>query len=198
MSGYQDKNLQDALISRSHDNGFEYPLRVLLYSHDSVGLGHLRRNLAIAGEIATTFPNSSILIVTGSPCATQFKLPANTDLVKIPSITKDRQGRYVHRNFSGSLDKILEFRTVTTGDKDSLAVTLENTGTEPLTVEEVILPLEEMLKNVAIAYDREVEMKVSRLTSLLEPMMILIMGAVVGFIAMSIVLPIFKMSSIVK
>ena len=47
-------------------NGFDFPLRVLLYSHDSVGLGHLRRNLAIAGEIAATFPNSSVLVVTGS------------------------------------------------------------------------------------------------------------------------------------
>jgi len=111
MSGYQDKKLHDALFSQSRRNGFEYPLRVLLYSHDSVGLGHLRRNLAIAGEISATFPNSSILIVTGSPCATQFKLPANTDLVKIPSISKDRKGRYVHRNFSGSLEKILEFRS---------------------------------------------------------------------------------------
>ena len=110
MSGYQDQKFHNAVYSRTQ-HGFEYPLRVLLYSHDSVGLGHLRRNLAIAGEISTTFPNSSILIVTGSPCATQFKLPANTDVVKIPSITKDRQGRYIHRNFSGSLDKILEFRS---------------------------------------------------------------------------------------
>jgi predicted glycosyltransferase len=92
-------------------DGFDFPLRVLLYSHDSVGLGHLRRNLAIAGEIAATFPNSSMLVVTGSPCATQFQLPDNTDLVKIPSISKDEQGRYVSRNFSGPLVNALNFRS---------------------------------------------------------------------------------------
>ena len=111
MSGYQDNKLHSPLNSPPEPDGFDYPLRVLLYSHDSVGLGHLRRNLAIAGEIADTFPNSNILIVTGSPCATQFQLPPNTDLIKIPTISKDRKGRYVVHNSSGSLDHILKFRS---------------------------------------------------------------------------------------
>ncbi len=111
MFDFQDAVLQAPVDSLLQADGFDYPLRVLLYSHDSVGLGHLRRNLAIAGEIATTFPNSSILIVTGSPCATQFQLPANTDLIKIPSISKNRQGQYVTSNFSGSLEKTVKFRS---------------------------------------------------------------------------------------
>lgn len=111
MSGYQDSSLRIPLFSRTNQNAYEYPLRVLLYSHDSVGLGHLRRNLAIASEIAATFPNSSIMIVTGSPCATQFQLPANTDLVKIPSISKDKQGEYITLNLSGSLKETLRFRS---------------------------------------------------------------------------------------
>ena len=88
----------------------EFPLRVLLYSHDSVGLGHLRRNLAIATRIISAFPKASILILTGSPCATQFKLPANTDLIKIPSITKDKSGYYVPIDRSGSLKDTLALR----------------------------------------------------------------------------------------
>lgn len=89
----------------------DYPLRVLLYSHDSVGLGHLRRNLAIAKAISLSFPNSNNLIVTGSPCATQFRLPANTDMIKIPSISKDAEGRYVPRDLSVSLEETVAFRS---------------------------------------------------------------------------------------
>jgi predicted glycosyltransferase len=46
-----------------HDDG----LRVMLYSHDSVGFGQLRRNLAIAGAITRSFSGASTMIVTGSP-----------------------------------------------------------------------------------------------------------------------------------
>jgi general secretion pathway protein F len=55
--------------------------------------------------------------------------------------------------------------------------------------------LEEMLENVADAYDAEVETKVQVLTSLLEPLMIVIMGGAVGFIAFSILMPLISMSS---
>lgn len=111
MPGDQIKQIRAGARSRLNRSGFDYPLKVFLYSHDSVGLGHLRRNLAIAGEIAATFPRSSILIVTGSPCATQFQLPANTDLIKIPSISKNEQGKYITQSFSGSLESTLKFRS---------------------------------------------------------------------------------------
>lgn len=110
MSSYSKHQHFNPAHQQAHQDGFDFPLRVLLYSHDSVGLGHLRRNLAIAREIAATFPRSSILIVTGSPCATQFQLPANTDMIKISSISKDGQGQYVSQNFSGSLENTLRFR----------------------------------------------------------------------------------------
>jgi predicted glycosyltransferase len=86
-------------------------LRVMLYSHDSVGLGHLRRNLAIAGAITKSFSGASAMIVTGSPCATQFELPASTDLIKIPSITKNDDGHYITGSFGGSLETTLRFRS---------------------------------------------------------------------------------------
>ena len=111
MSDYQDKSLPTPILSKPRNTGFSYPLRVLLYSHDSVGLGHLRRNLAIAGEIAATFPNARIQILTGSPCDSQFKLPKHTDLIKIPSIFKNTQGQYVTHNFSGSLEDTVMFRS---------------------------------------------------------------------------------------
>jgi predicted glycosyltransferase len=89
----------------------QYSLRVLLYSHDSVGLGHLRRNLAIASEITAKFENASVMIVTGSSCATQFVLPRNTDLIKIPTIGKNDTGDYVTDSFGGSLQVTLTYRS---------------------------------------------------------------------------------------
>jgi general secretion pathway protein F len=58
--------------------------------------------------------------------------------------------------------------------------------------------LEEMLQNVADAYDSEVENSVAALVSLLEPVMIIVMGLTVGFIVLAILLPIFEMNQMVK
>jgi len=57
--------------------------------------------------------------------------------------------------------------------------------------------LEKMLNKIADIYEREVETRITMLTSMLEPVMILIMAVIVGFIAFSIVLPILEMSQIV-
>jgi general secretion pathway protein F len=57
--------------------------------------------------------------------------------------------------------------------------------------------LEPMLNKVADVFDNEVESTIMSLTSLLEPIMILVMGVVVGFIVLSICLPIFEMHQLV-
>jgi type II secretory pathway component PulF len=56
--------------------------------------------------------------------------------------------------------------------------------------------LEELLKKIAEAYDEEVEVAAQKMTSLLEPLMIVVMAFVVGFIVLSILLPILQMSNI--
>jgi general secretion pathway protein F len=58
--------------------------------------------------------------------------------------------------------------------------------------------VEKMLFKVADAYEKEVEANIVMITSLLEPVMILVMGAVVGFIVVSILLPIFEMNQLVR
>ncbi len=58
--------------------------------------------------------------------------------------------------------------------------------------------LEDMLEKVASSYEEEIEMKITAMTALLEPIMILVMGAAVGFIVVSILLPILQMSTIVR
>jgi len=55
----------------------------------------------------------------------------------------------------------------------------------------------DVLRDVSIYYARELKTVIKMVTSMIEPIMIVMMGVLVGFIAMSIILPIFKMSSIV-
>ena len=57
--------------------------------------------------------------------------------------------------------------------------------------------LEEMLNKVADIFENEVESSVMRMTTMLEPLMILVMGVIVGFIVLSICLPIFEMNQLV-
>jgi general secretion pathway protein F len=86
----------------------------------------------------------------------------------------------------------------------SIAVPLKQSGLFPPLVTHMIGvgeksgELEDMLRRIAQIYDAEVDRVISRLTSLLEPIMILLMGSVVFFIVLAILLPIFEMSQIVK
>jgi general secretion pathway protein F len=58
--------------------------------------------------------------------------------------------------------------------------------------------LETMLNKIADVYEDEVENNIMTMTSLLEPIMILVMAVIVGFIVLSICLPIFEMSELVR
>jgi type IV pilus assembly protein PilC len=58
--------------------------------------------------------------------------------------------------------------------------------------------LGEVLDEVSEFYSRELKAVIKSVTAMIEPLMIVAMGSVVGFIAMSIILPIFKLSQLVK
>lgn len=58
--------------------------------------------------------------------------------------------------------------------------------------------LETMLENVAKAYDTQVDTRVQALTSLLEPLIIVLLGGAVGFIAFSILMPLIQMNDFVQ
>ena len=87
-----------------------HPLRVQFHSHDSFGLGHLRRTLTLAGALARQVPSAEILITTGSPCATHFALPDGVEIVKLPSVSKDAKGSYVPRSLGGDLASLVRLR----------------------------------------------------------------------------------------
>jgi general secretion pathway protein F len=83
---------------------------------------------------------------------------------------------------------------------ESLANMLKKTGHFPATVTQMISvgersgTLEQMLLRIADAYEGEIDLKLGRLTSMLEPMMILIMGFSVAFVVMSILQPLIDMT----
>ena len=58
--------------------------------------------------------------------------------------------------------------------------------------------LGEVLDEISVFYSKTLKENIKAVTSMIEPIMILVMGTVVGFIAMAIILPIFKMSQVVK
>jgi len=72
-----------------------------------------------------------------------------------------------------------------------------NLFTQMVKVGEQSGELEKMLKKAADVYENEIELSVMNITSMLEPVMILIMGIIVAFIVISICLPIFEMNQLV-
>ncbi|MGD9209861.1 MAG: glycosyltransferase [Desulfobacteraceae bacterium] len=65
---------------------------ILMYSHDTYGLGHIRRTMAIAQHLRG--PNINILILTGSPIAGRFRFPDKVDFVRIPGMIKKTNEEY--------------------------------------------------------------------------------------------------------
>ncbi len=68
--------------------------RILMYSHDTFGLGHLRRCRAIAHALVEDYRGLNILIISGATIAGAFDYRARVDFVKIPSVIKLRNGEY--------------------------------------------------------------------------------------------------------
>ncbi|MBD3162201.1 MAG: hypothetical protein GF346_07790 [Candidatus Eisenbacteria bacterium] len=84
--------------------------RILMYSHDTYGLGHLTRTLRIARAVRRRWEHVSILILSGSPIAPYMPLPENTDLVKLPSVVKAGQDWYKPRDLRVTFRRIKKIR----------------------------------------------------------------------------------------
>ena len=85
--------------------------RVLIYSHDSFGLGHLRRCRAIAHSLVDADPAISILILSGSPIIGSFDFRSRVDFVRVPGVIKLRNGEYVSLNLHINVDETLAMRS---------------------------------------------------------------------------------------
>ncbi|WP_170414073.1 glycosyltransferase family protein [Ruegeria arenilitoris] len=108
--------------------------RILFYSHDTFGLGHLRRSRALAAAITQANPQASALILTGSPVAGRFTFPRRVDHVRLPGVTKRADGSYAARTIGMGIEEVTELRAgliqtaVQQFDPDMLIVDKEPTG----------------------------------------------------------------------
>jgi predicted glycosyltransferase len=85
--------------------------RVAFYSHDTLGLGHTRRNIMIAAAMVAEHPATDVLLLTGAPEATVLPLPPSTEVLTLPTLRKHLDGRYSPRVLSGPLDELLHMRS---------------------------------------------------------------------------------------
>ena len=84
--------------------------RILIYSHDSFGLGHLRRCRSIAHSLVARFKGMSVLILSGSPIIGSFDFKARVDFVRIPGVIKLRNGEYTSLGLHIDLEQTLSMR----------------------------------------------------------------------------------------
>lgn len=85
--------------------------RIAFYSHDTQGLGHIRRNIALAGAMVAAEPRTDVLILTGAPQATSLPLPPNTEVITVPTVAKDSAGGYTAATFAMDLGSLLALRS---------------------------------------------------------------------------------------
>lgn len=139
-------------------------------------------------------PLSRMIAVSRFAKTLATMLAAGVPLLRAMEIVKNVLGNTV-------LTQVIEEARESIREGESIAQPLKRSGEFPVIVCHMIAvgersgQLEGMLENVAMAYDIEVDMKIGRLTSLMEPLMILVMGGSVGFVVFSILTPIMELNS---
>lgn len=108
--------------------------RVMFYSHDTFGLGHLRRSRALATALTAGDNEASALILTGSPIVGRFTFPERVDHIRLPGVTKLPDGSYASQSLAMSIDDTTGLRAgliqsaVERFEPDLLIVDKEPTG----------------------------------------------------------------------
>ncbi len=105
-----------------------------MYSHDTFGLGHLRRTSTIAHALTRAFPDASALIISGSPIIGSFDFGPRVDFVRVPGVIKRRNGSYEALRLPFDIDETIALRrsiighTVEAFAPDLVIVDKEPTG----------------------------------------------------------------------
>ena len=121
------------------------PFNILMYSHDTYGLGHIRRTMAIANHLRGT--NTNILILTGSPIAGRFALPSQVDFVRIPGMIKKTNDEYRALSIKIDDQQALSIRTnIILATAQTFKPDLFIVDKEPLGLKREVLPTLEWLK----------------------------------------------------
>lgn len=86
------------------------PPRIALYSHDTMGLGHMRRNLLVASALTRLSPTPSILMLFGAREAAAYPLPPGVEAITLPAFAKGADGSYRSRTLDVSLQGLIDLR----------------------------------------------------------------------------------------
>ena len=112
---------------------------ILMYSHDSYGLGHIRRTMAIAAHLLA--PRINILILTGSPIAGRFSFPEQIDFVRIPGMIKKTNEEYLPLSIKINARHALDIRkSIITATAKTFQPQLFIVDKEPLGLRKEVLP----------------------------------------------------------
>jgi predicted glycosyltransferase len=112
---------------------------ILMYSHDTYGLGHIRRTMAIATHLLG--PRINILILTGSPIAGRFSFPDRIDFVRIPGMIKKTNDEYLPLSIKINPRHALDIRkNIITATAKTFQPHLFIVDKEPLGLKKEILP----------------------------------------------------------
>lgn len=112
---------------------------ILMYSHDTYGLGHIRRTMAIASQLCSTGIN--ILILTGSPIAGRFSFPEQIDFVRIPGMIKKTNEEYQPLSIKINPRHALDIRkNIITATAKTFQPHLFIVDKEPLGLKKEVLP----------------------------------------------------------
>ncbi|WP_299632641.1 glycosyltransferase [uncultured Roseobacter sp.] len=84
--------------------------RVALYSHDTLGFGHLRRNLLLARALKSLPCPPDVLLIAGMHEAGAFDIPDGVDLITLPAYAKQSDGSYRSRKLSIDLRHLADMR----------------------------------------------------------------------------------------
>ncbi len=86
-------------------------MRLMIYSHDTFGLGNIRRMLAICKALRNFIPGLSILLISGSPMLHSFRLPAGLDYIKLPCLNRGERGELAVKYLGTQTDETLQLRS---------------------------------------------------------------------------------------
>jgi predicted glycosyltransferase len=112
---------------------------ILMYSHDTYGLGHIRRTMAIASQLCSEGIN--ILILTGSPIAGRFTFPEQIDFVRIPGMIKKTNEEYRPLSIKINPRHALDIRkNIITATAKAFQPHLFIVDKEPLGLKKEVLP----------------------------------------------------------
>ena len=88
--------------------------RIAFYSHDTMGLGHVRRNLLLAGALTSRDPATTALLISGVHVGGAFRMPLNVDCLTLPALAKNGEdGAYGTRHLGVPLTRLTRVRART-------------------------------------------------------------------------------------